>query len=406
MNGDTRIARLVLIILLAIFAITSFVVLKARFETGLNMPEYSIYSNADNGLYRAAYVLKQLGFSPVGLSRPIQNTKRSGLLIVVEPQSSNLFIGQYPGLGSNDAKGMLDWVAEGNTLVMVARNGNSLHDQLNVMISGDFDGAEAEELYFAQTSEIGGYTEPISENTLQVLNIGVEGKDTVRGDKGIPLWSVGKTPGAWLVPHGKGRVLFIADPSVWTHRGLLRNDNVLLLNNIARMDSVNGRVLFDEYHHGIRSGGGFLGYLRYHNLHWIFAQILILVGVAIWAQAIRLGPAIPIPVSRKEDAVDYASAVARIYQRAGLLHIMADHIVRDFLEGLTRHLRLARQSGRGEILNTWKKRHDVESTKELMFLLDTADELRNPPGGIKPNKRALLEWAKTFDEFLQRARQL
>ena len=106
-----------------------------------------------------------------------------------------------------------------------------------------------------------------------------------------PKVGIPDRPGAWLAPHGEGRVLVIADPALWTHRGLARRDNVLLLYNVARLAAADGRVFFDEYHHGIRSGGGYWDYLRYHDLHWLVLQLAAVVGMAAWSVAVRLGPA-------------------------------------------------------------------------------------------------------------------
>src|SRR5439155_750646 len=79
----------------------------------------------------------------------------------------------------------------------------------------------------------------------------------VAGRGAVPLWWLGGQPAAVLVRHGRGRVLVVPDPSLLTHRGLLREDNVIFLYNVAALDAEDGRVYFDEYHHGIRSGGGY-----------------------------------------------------------------------------------------------------------------------------------------------------
>ena len=119
-----------------------------------------------------------------------------------------------------------------------------------------------------------------------------------------------------VVRHGKGRVLVAPDASILTHRGLLREDNVIFLYNVAALDAEDGRVYFDEYHHGIRSGGGYWNYLRYHSQHWVLLHLLLVAGLALWAVGRRLGPAAPMPDTKRADGVDYASSVARIYEKA------------------------------------------------------------------------------------------
>src|SRR5262249_21484147 len=143
------------------------------------------------------------------------------------------------------------------------------------------------------------------------------------------------------------------------HRGLLRanRENVLFLANLAALDSVDGTVYFDEYHHGLRSGGGVWGYLYYFNQHWVILQLLLVAAVAGWGMAMRLGAAVPAPKTAKADAVDYASAVARIYQRAGVRDVLARSLARDFLGALCRHLRLRRKALPAEVLKAWRERY-------------------------------------------------
>ena len=45
--------------------------------------------------------------------------------------------------------------------------------------------------------------------------------------------------------------------------------------------------------------------------------LFLAVGGGLWMWAVRLGPATPTPRTRETDAVDYASALARLYQQAG-----------------------------------------------------------------------------------------
>ena len=54
---------------------------------------------------------------------------------------------------------------------------------------------------------------------------------------------------AVAIPVGKGRVVAIADPAVVTNKALREADNAVWLVTLAASWG-NGRVLFDEYHHG------------------------------------------------------------------------------------------------------------------------------------------------------------
>src|SRR5262249_20697042 len=138
----------------------------------------------------------------------------------------------------------------------------------------------------AEPGEAGYYTD-------QVDHVLVEGHDTLKTAAGVPLWWLDDQPGAVLVRRGKGRVLVVAEPSLLTERGLHRADNKIFLHDVVAYHVPRGgRVFFDEYHHGLHSGGGFSGYLRYHQQGWTLWPLLFVVGMAVWALAIRLGPAV------------------------------------------------------------------------------------------------------------------
>lgn len=392
---------LAVLLLLALLGIATYFALETRLSAGKGLPDFSVLSDEEDGLATAANVLRQLGFRPVALTRPIQHTQHQGLLILIEPEQRTM-LGTTPGLSEKDAQGLLSWVAKGNTLVVMTRTSTTLHQQLRVQIVGDGTKLTDErKVYLAEPTEIGGYVEPVDRHTVPVQSLGVEGKDLVQGSAGVPLWHVGDRPGAWLVSHGDGQVLLIADPSLWTHRGLARQDNVLLLYNIARLAAIDGRVFFDEYHHGIRSGGGYWDYFRYHHLHWLVLQMLAVVGIAVWAVAVRLGPPRPTPPASRTDAVDYAAAVARIYQRAGVQRLLAQHLARDFMDALTRHLHLRRNTTPAEIVKTCKQRLGAASARNLGDLLDVVSRLRdvdNPQWRF--SRRELLHWSREFDAFV------
>jgi hypothetical protein len=95
------------------------------------------------------------------------------------------------------------------------------------------------------------------------------------------------------------------------------------------------------------------------------------------------------------DAVDYASAVARIYERSGARRLPARALVRDFLAALTRHLRLRRNALPAEVLAAWRQRYPDESGQRLQELLRGVSELRR--GDV--TERRLLYWAQAFDRF-------
>ncbi len=382
---------LMILVLFGTFAAVVYDALRARAEAGKDMPACSVYSEEADGLAEAAQELRQLGWEPIALTRPILHTAQSHakncLLIVADPQGTALLPGQAPDLSDVDVSGLLQWVEQGNTLLLSGRHITALHRALNVLVTSDAR-ADQRQTNTVVLSKALRYTDGID-------RLVVEGRDVVQAGAALPLWWLDEQPGAILVRRGKGRVLVVADCSLLTRRGLSRADNRMFLANVAALHARDGRVYFDEYHHGLRSGGGFWGYLRFRQQHWLVLLVLFVVAMAGWAVAVRLGRAVPAPRQSHADAVDYASAVARIYQRAGVRHLLARTLSRDFVAALTGHLHLRRSVLPAEILAAWRLHRPGDSAQLLQALLRGVVELRK--GEV--SERQLLAWARAFDQF-------
>ena len=303
------------------------------------MPPYSIFSHdARRGAAEAAYVLQRAGWTPVALTRPVQNSQARGLLILVQPEADDAAEDEGGGLTDADAAAMLRWVEQGNTLLLLSKKADALNRALHVVPTED--ATREKQTFFPVTLDPDldpsfGYLRDI-----HVLSVGSQ--STLPPKAGaLPLWWIGKgqdrSPGALVLRQGKGRVIVVADPSLATYSGLwdrkdgqatLRDDNVWFLVNVATLDARDAKVYFDEYHHGFQSGGGLWGYLRYHGQALLLAPLFLVVAAAVWAAAVRLGPATPTPQTSETDAVDYASALARLYQQAGARRRLARTLAR------------------------------------------------------------------------------
>jgi hypothetical protein len=298
------------------------------------------------------------------------------LLVVVEPSEE---------FSDADVQGMLHWVEEGNTLVLLGRDSTALHAKLGIELHGDAEAFERGETTELVPNEAGAYTEGME-------HIVVEGSDTIEAGRGLPLWSIGGRPAALIQRWGQGRVVVAADPSLLTSRGMRRGDNVLFLYNLARVHAGDGRVYFDEYHHGLYSGGGFWGYLRYHDQLWTVLAVFIAAAVAAWAVAVRLGSAVAPLQTDQADAVAYASAVARIYQLAGLRRLMGQMLANHIMTQLRRLLGL-RPDPRAD---------DERVAWQLLEQEPAIRELRRGVGELRGNDvtdRQLLAWVRVWDRF-------
>jgi hypothetical protein len=381
-------------LLLAGFGFAGFVVLRERAASGRGMPAYSVYSEAGDGLGEAAHVLRRAGWKPVALTRPVQRTDYRGLLVLVQPQPAGPLGGG--GFSEAEARGLLRWVGQGNTLLLCSSTNTPLHQLLGVHVTRGADDV-AEAFTPVALAARNDYTEDIDR-----LSLGSEA--TLSGPRrATALWSVKGKPGALRIDRGRGRILVVADPGLLTRHGLVRfdgeprDDNVMFLINVVRRHARDGRVLFAEDHHGFRAGVGFWSYLGHYGQRWTVLPVLLVVAVAAWHWAVRLGPPVPPPRPASADAVDYASALARLYQGAGARRLLARTVVRDFLDALTRHLRLRRTALPALILAAWPRQDAGPSADRLQALLRGVADLRK---GDVP-ERQLLQWTRAFDEFVR-----
>ncbi len=382
--------------LLGVFAAVAGELLRERRAAGRGMPAYSVYSEAGDGLGEAAHLLRQLGWTPVALTRPVQAARHQGLLVVVEPARPGLL--EEGGMQAAEAEALLRWVGKGNTLAVFARRNTPLHQALGVIVT---DEAHSTDTFTAvEWGSPGPYREGVAR-----LSVGA--RTTLRGPAGAQvLWRVGGRPGALLLPRGKGRVLLVADPGLATRHGFVRDDgeprddNAVFFVNVVALHARDGKVYFDEYHHGLRSAGGFWTYLAYHGERGTLLPILAVLLAGGWRAAVRLGPAVPRPRPSAADGVAYASALGRLYQRAGARRRLVRALVHGFLGALTRHLRLRRQTLPAVILAAWRQQHGRDqdpTTARLQTLLRGVNEVRRGDVGERP----LLAWTRAFDQFVE-----
>lgn len=390
----TRFASWFLVLVLAAeLSAAVYYVLQTRVARGKDMPPYSVYSEDRNGLAEAARLLQKLGWEPVALTRPIHQFRspdgRPRLLVMIQPEETEGLLGKPGDLNDADVRGIVRWIEQGNTLFLCSREETELHRTLGISVRTGEPPGEEQSPHDALLGEAGSYTDDVD-------RIHIEGTDTLHAETGLPLWWNGDRSGAVLLRRGKGRVLVVTDPSLLTRRGLsaARMDNAVFLVRVVELHARDGRVYFDEYHHGLRSGGGLWGYLHYTGQQWLFLPLLAALAVAGWSVAVRLGPAVPTPPEKRADAVDYASALARIYELAGVRHLLAMSLARDFIGLLTGKLHLRRTALPAEILATWRQ-HSPATAERLQTLLRGAAELRQR----NVSNRKLLAWTQAFDQF-------
>ena len=140
------------------------------------------------------------------------------------------------------------------------------------------------------------------------------------------------------IPVGKGRIIAIADPTMASNGALRRSDNAVWLVSLAAGRG-NGKILFDEYHHGFGEKRGTIELTRvFFATPWGWCVLQIAAAGLLYAFAYRrrFGRISEPPM------VDRASSMELIEGRAGLLQaaaargLAAEAIVQNLCQELTR----------------------------------------------------------------------
>lgn len=181
-------------------------------------------------------------------------------------------------ISKGERKALLDHVARGATLLYAPSRirGDELLEELGVSARPS-QSAEPVELSPAVpspfTAEVATVTAPVS-GYLDLPATAVPLLDDEQGEVVMGL-----------VLHGKGQVVVLTAPDLASNRWLAQEDNAQLWLSTLGTMAARGTVLFDEYHHGFRSGRSVAEMASRYGLQFAIGQLLL--GLCFWGTALR-----------------------------------------------------------------------------------------------------------------------
>jgi hypothetical protein len=104
---------------------------------------------------------------------------------------------------------------------------------------------------------------------------------------------------------GKGSVVLASDSFFLSNQAMWEDRHADLL---AWFVGPNGRVVFDEAHHGIMDTSGVATLIRNYRLHGVAAGLLVLAALFIWKNSVSLVPPRPVETSAGHVAGKHAAA--------------------------------------------------------------------------------------------------
>lgn len=313
------------------------------------------YSSGTLG-YKILYLwLKDLGVPVERWEKTLKDLpSQAAVLVQLDPR-----FGPEPGeLGALEG-----WVRGGGTLFMAVRQPNPYLMHFGLGLS-ESDGEDAQkEPAFQPGPYIGGKREIRGERH----------PDLSSNDAGLVV-HVRDRWGALIgvVEKGKGRVIVLTDPSLFSNLKLRQGDHGQLALEFLLSHMGEGPFLFDEYHHGYGRATSVIGHVLDSGMEGLLFQGALILLV-LWAAAgRRFGPPRPLPKEAGPSPMEYVRAMAGLFQRAGANRLALETVSR-WIEEEAGRLLVGKDRGLRERLKQAKALYQAEDVTERDLLVQTRD---------------------------------
>lgn len=167
---------------------------------------------------------------------------------------------------------------------------------------------------------------------------------------------------------GKGSIVLVTEPSLFTNEFVGKGDNSVLA---ARLLSPDGRpVLFDEFFHGLSVRGNALYLLTRPEYVAVLLGLLGIAAATIWRQAVVLGPELPDRLESRRDVSEYLLSMGRFFasgKRAS--PFLVSRVREGILRELNAEFSLPPESTDEDLLLRAIARRDPERSKQVEEVL-------------------------------------
>jgi len=312
----------------------------------------STYNAASAG-YKALYLwLREMGVPVKRWENPFTElTREAGVLVVMSPR-----LGPGPG----EVKALESWVRDGGTLILVAWPRNALEKQFGFEAQMRVRDKKKEEegLSFQPGPYIRGQRTIVSKTHPGVDSQRPEAIVHARDAFGNLII---------VVEEGKGRVIMVSDPSLFSNLKLREGDHARLALDILLTHLDEGLLLIDEYHHGYGRVTSVAAYVFQSEAFVPLGQVMFLV-LLLWAVAgRRFGPARPMQRETERSSMEYVRAMAQLFHRVKARRLALESVLRWFDEE-TRRLLLDKDPAFQKDLSEAKRRLSLETMTDRDLL--------------------------------------
>ncbi|HEX3722666.1 MAG TPA: DUF4350 domain-containing protein [Nitrolancea sp.] len=266
------------------------------------IPDYDVHSSGPAGTRALSLWLSDLGYQTRTLEyEPFRLRDDDRLLFML-----------FPSLDPTEQQitEIDQWVSRGGTLVIAARESDSLLDHFGVTVSPHFpENVSARPLQPLLLNPPPG---PVSVDTYGSLHL--------LDSAWVPLLggsSVASVIAASLA-HGTGRVIVLSTGDPFSNAGLQQSGDAALALNLLSGVPAGGGVVIDEYHHGFTEQGTLTYRLVHDPWGWAILYLAVMLFLYLAFGGRRFGPiAKPYVQGTRRARAEYATTLAALLQQGG-----------------------------------------------------------------------------------------
>jgi hypothetical protein len=192
-----------------------------------------------------------------------------------------------------------------------------------------------------------------------------------------PVIHLTSKKGALLVdyPYGRGRIVVLSDPYVFSNGGIQLADNVILALNI--LGRAGGLVAFDEFHQGRGvTSNPLISYFAGTPVLALAGQLALLILLILWTQSRRFARPLPLPKVDRRSSLEFVASMAEVQQRARAYDLAIENVYARTRRVLARYAGMEYNSPRSLIATGVASRSSVDA-RQLEVLMRRCEEAIN-----------------------------
>lgn len=165
--------------------------------------------------------------------------------------------------------------------------------------------------------------------------------------------------------HGRGRIIMLGDPYIFSNGGISLKDNLQLAINVLDAtagNDVKGLIAFDEYHQGRgATRNEFVAYFSGTPVLPLLGQIVLVILLILWTRARRFARPVPLVQVDRRSALEFVASMAELQQRAGAFDLALENIYARTRRVLARYAGTDYNSSRKEIAARVAARSSIDA---------------------------------------------